>query len=383
MPVVELDAASLDRPISVSSSETSDSTNSSASNDEANSNVMDGDGSPTYSSSVASYSDSSSPDSDDESNESLGSSNNSFKLLDKIKQTSNKLNMKFLRRGRKKDVNTWKQTNCGDISEPHKGEDRTFATLTETFSSQDVSEMDRSLPMITGPIPFESKDEIDPSYYDLDGQYDDFEWTAVAVPKGFKRVESTDTGLDAQIALTSPCAYRVTEMMARFGVDGSSMASPGFNSDNSSDFGEEESRDVSLLDTDGEQSRSDNNESDDENYSEGDSIVSDGSVEEYTELDALAALAGAVYQIGSCNYKGILDGYDDDIDSLGSDDVIENNQQRRGRSRIPRTPPSDFNLFQQSKKFFGFVDKKSAKSTGSQGGNKTFLQSMFSSYVHS
>ncbi len=377
MPVVELDAASLDLPLSLSSSETSASTSSSASNDEAGNNPLDDYMSPTYSSSYSVAS-----DSDVESDESLGSSNNSFKLLDKIKQSSNKLNLRFLKRGRNKGVNTRTQKTSGNSCDIYKGGERTFATLTESFSSEDLSGLERSLPMIKGPISFESKEELDPGYYDVDGQYDDFEWAALAVPKGFNRIGSADTGLNAQIALTSPRASRVTEMMARFGVDGSSMISPGLNSDNSSDFGEEESRDFSLLDADGGQN--DNSDIDDDNDSEGASIVSDDSVEDYTELDTFAALAGAVYQIGACNYKGFLEGYDDDEDddSVGSDNLVSNDHQKRGRSRVPRTPPSDFDFVQQSKIFFGFADKESAHRTSSSGGKKTFLQSMFSSYVH-
>lgn len=381
MPVVELDAASLDQPLSLSSSETSASTNSSDSNREADSNLLDDDRSPTYSSSASSYSVSSSSELDGESDESVDSSKNSFKLLDKIKQTSNKLNMKFLRRGRKKDANTWTRKTSGNNGDIHKLGEHTFTTLTETFSSQDLSEMERANPIIKEPISFESKHEIDPNYYDVDGQYDEYEWTAVAVPKGFKRAESTDTGLHAQIALTSPSASRVTEMMARFGADKSPMISPRANSDYSSDFEEEGSRDVSLLDTDGEHSRFDGSESDIDNDSEGASVISGETVEEYSDLDALAALAGAVYQIGSCNYKGILDGYDND--SIGSEDPHESDRHRRGRSRAPRTPPSHLNFVEQSKNFFGFTENTSTKNASSQGGNKTFLQSMFSSYVPS
>ena len=374
MPVVELDAASLDQPLSLSSSETSASTNSSASNDEGNQNVLH-DRSPTYSSSASSYSGSSSYEMDDESDGSVGSSKNPFKLLDKIKQTSNKLNMKFLRRGRKKDINTWERKSSGTGFDNHKLGDSTLTTLTETFSSQDLSELGRSNPVIKEPVSFESKDAIDPGYYDVDEQYDEYEW-AVAVPKGFKRVESTDTGLNAQIALTSPSAYRVTEMMARFGAEKSPMISPQANSDYSSDFEEDGSRDVSLID---EQSRCDGSETDVDNDSEAASVISNETIEDYSDLDALAALAGAVYQIGSCNFKGILDGYDDD--SVCSEELNANDLYRRGRSKAPRTPPSDFDFVQESKNFFGFTDT-STKNSSSQGGNKTFLQSMFSSYVH-
>lgn len=373
MPVVELDAASLDQPLSLSSSETSASTNSSGSSDERNHNMLHS-RSPTYSSSASSYSESSSNERDDESDESVGSSKNSFKLLDKIKQTSNKLNMKFLRRGRKKDVNTWERKLSGNISEIHKLGDNTITTLTETFSSHDLSEMERSNQVIKEPISFESKDAIDPGYYDVDEQYDEYEW-AVAVPKGFKRTESSDTGLNAQIALTSPSASRVTEMMARFGADKSPMISPRANSDYSSDFEEDGSRDVSLID---EQSRFDGSESDIDNDSEVASVISNETIEDYSDLDALAALAGAVYQIGSCNFKGILDGYDDD--SICSEDLNANDRHRRGRSTAPRTLQSDLNFVQQSKNFFGFTDV-STKDASSQSGNKSLLQSMFSSYV--
>jgi hypothetical protein len=377
MPVVELDAASLDQPLSSSSSETSASSNSSNSNDEVNNHLLDDERSASYSSSASSYSGPTDCESDEES---AASSKNSFKLLDKIKQTSNKLNMKFLKRGRKKDVTTWKRKLSENEGNIHKQGENTFTTLTETFSSQDQSEMERSNSHYKEPVSFESKDAIDPAYYDVDEQYEEYEWTAVAVPKGFQCIESADTGLNAQIALTSPSASRVTELMAKFGANKSPMISPRANSDYSSDFEEEGSRDVSLLDTDGEHSRFDGSESDvEDEASEFASVVSDGTIEDYSDIDALAALAGAVYQISSCNYKGLFDGYDDD--SIGSEDLNANDKHVRGRSRIPRTPPAELDFIQKSKSFFGFTDLPSKK-VNTQDGNRTFLQSMFSSYIH-
>ncbi|GAX21317.1 hypothetical protein FisN_1Lh152 [Fistulifera solaris] len=376
MPVVELDTASLDQPLSSSSSETA-SSDSSVSNDQLNNHLLDDERSTSYSSSGSSYSDHTDCESDEES---VGSSKNSFKLLDKIKQTSNKLNMKFLKRGRKKDVTTWKRKSFENEDNIHKQEENTFTTLTETFSSQDQSEIERSNPHFQEPVSFESKNAIDPVYYDVDEQYDDYEWTAVAVPKGFPCIESADTGLNAQIALTSPSASRVTELMAKFGANKSPMISPRANSDYSSDFEEEGSRNVSLLDTDGEHSRFDGSESDvEDEASDFASVISDGTIEDYSDIDALAALAGAVYQISACNYKGLFDGYDDD--SIGSEDLNASDKHTRGRSRVPRTPPVELDFIQKSKNFFGFTDSPS-KNVKTQEVNKTFLQSMFSSYIH-
>lgn len=286
--------------------------------------------------------------SEDSSTNGSKASKSSFNLLHTIKLSSNSINREF-----KKRVNQGKEySSNGSIASIATRSTRTFTTITESLSasSEELSEaMSKTIAMFTGSQPHddsfsESPQEYDEASFDLDEDDEEYDWTAVAVPKSFiNPSQSMDSDRDSPLHSLSSDESDIESL----------------------DGGEDESRDVSLLDNSASQDEESDSDSESETYSlkSSDSIFYD----EFTEMDALATLGGVVYQIGSCNFQDLKVDFDDDY-SVEGDNFRPNAKPTRTAGTANKRPPQVASFLQQ----LGFAeDSKSPRA-------KAFFQSMFS-----
>jgi hypothetical protein len=407
MTVIQLDNATLDKSSSLesaSSSESESSSGSEGSSSESSTETTTSDisaVSKVISSESSKDSSGSSEHASDTSQSGSSASKSSFNLLDTIKRSSNKLNREFKKRVKANGSSTSIGTKSG------KGGGLTFATITESLSasSEEMMEsMTKTFAMFKPPESnvgsvAESRQDFESKNYDLDEDDEEYDWTAVAVPRGFHDGAPSD---HSSAIMCPPSVRRDRLLAGRSGEDEtrieSPLHSPRSESSDDSSIGEEDgSRAVSLLDTtdsrdyasnsDGEGSGSDSDE-------EGDTPRSTDSVmyEDYLEMDALAAISGVVYQIGSCNFRDLkadfaADLLDDDY-SVGSG-VFPTTETPRGRSTCPRTPPPMMHLLEQSKgyleqskSYLGLSDdsdqRNEIKAVETPQARTNFFQSMFS-----
>lgn len=412
MPVVLLDNASLDKSSTVESEPSSkpsnvDSPSAGSTNDQSISESTHATGSTSSSSSSSSSSTSSkSTDSSTDSRDSnrdcttttsasgMSSTNNrthttspanesssssSFNIIDNIKKTSNKLKSEF-----KKRV----YNNDGSFSSLKSGA-VTFATITESLSASSdemIDSMAKTFNKFKSPrSPTSSTFET--KTYDIEDEEDDEEyaWSAVPLPKSFDHVEISTPSGNVKRKAKETFSKQMSITSKNSSNDESQLLSPSSESSENSSFEEEGSRDVSLLD----HSASRDDEADDNEYlsdSDTDSQQSTGSYsDDYSEMDALAALGGVMYQIGSCNFRDIKAGLADDEYSVSSETFTDPKYVKRGRSMTPRSIPSYRSFVEQSKSFLGFGDDADSQINGSASINtptrkktSTFFQVMFS-----
>lgn len=222
----------------------------------------------------------------DSSGNSSNSSSSSFSFMESFKESSKQFNNEIRKRlpGYDPKKNVSSQGSVG----------LTFATLTESMSMTSAEEMVEAVSKTFSLLGNPTEVEESSSDEDEDDDDDDHELTSVL----------SQERLNKQMALLSPGdrAHSLLERIAS--LDGST--------DEEEQISDEEngSRDVSLIDV-AETRDAGGVDSEDEFDSDDDSDQTEFEFEGFPE-DALAALNGAIYALGNCNFTNLEAEEDED-----------------------------------------------------------------------